>query len=75
MKWFKWWYAAIPLGILIVYELLSPKAALAKGKAGGTGATGFLNSLGSAGTGLGTLWSDIAGSSSQDTSSVDATGD
>ncbi len=72
MKWFKWYYVAIPLGVFILYEMLSPKATMLKPQTPASGTAATLTGLGVLTTGLSNLWHTVAGSISP---STDATGD
>lgn len=73
MKWFKWYYLAIPVGIFILYEMLSPKASLLKPSSPASGTAATITGLGTLTKGLGSLWTDVFGPPS--TPSTDATGD
>jgi hypothetical protein len=68
---FKWYYIAIPAGLILAYLLLSPKSTLLKGgaKSSGSGLAADLSAGGSLATGLGNLWKSIRGGSSSDESS------
>jgi len=73
MKWFKWYYIAIPVGVWILYEMFSPKATILKPSTPASGTAATLTGLGVLTTGIANLWHTVAGSSSSP--STDATGD
>ena len=57
----KWYYIAIPVGLILAYVVLSPKSTLLHGSGSGSnsGWGGILSGFGNAATGAGKLWTSI----------------
>ena len=67
---FKWYYIAIPVGLILAYLMLKPSKALKSGQ-GGSGAGGTMTGAGNLLSGASKLWDSITGSSSSDGSTSD----
>ena len=74
---FKWYYIAIPAGLIVAYLLFSSKSTLLKSgaKSSSSGLAADLSAGGGLATGLGNLWEKVSSSfssSSDDSSSTDS---
>jgi hypothetical protein len=72
---FKWYYIAIPVGLVLAYLLFSGKSTILRGKAGTntSGAGGILAGIGSVLTGGSKLWDSVDSSLSSSNDSTSET--